>query len=510
VRKQTLVLIAVLFVFAIKVHGAAPACPSDFEPLSKDKLKAEISAAQTKPLRIPTRDFRLYLYEEGIQGEISHDQKIEQLARKTGVHYIHSVDSIFRPASVAFFKAAHGEVFGVSHFDLADEGTKNLLDIKEIVDKKITDKNLDHLFAKDGYGFFRPNLKSEKGSLNAARAPLLSDPSLELFGLNEDLYLATRSSETEFTKVEVIETIASASAKNHKSQSGGRELQTKLINEILDFILPLYAERRGWSQEFIADLRTKALASADSTKYILVRDKQTGEILATMGLTRAPYGKAILRNGKTMEWQEAEGPFGETIAQDALGPRLPTLDLLGTKIPTLPMEKYLGKLLPRPAVIDFVTRAVGSRLTGLASWLQPKNSNHVKIQPSVYDPLFLSSGTIFEPTKFAVAKNFAAKKIARTQVIRELFSSVFDLRYQNEFIMNGQELYTYNDRNGVRLYQALGFELMSDRPINKDGTDWYLLKLSPHNLMNTMKSDQFMSDDQTKDLVEMIENQIFR
>jgi hypothetical protein len=512
VKNLVSVLIAVLL-FSLNSSAAVPLCSNLF---SQGKLRAKPLAEKIEStvINAPTRDYRMYLYEKETQGCVGsaciRDASIELHAKVNSLEYIHSVSSMFRPAPIAFFKNANGDVFGVSHTELSSEnGARELGQIKEIVDQKITIRELDQLFSKDGDGFFRSNLRKVPKTLRPQSLPLLSEPTLKLYRLTSKLRLAIRSYESQEMRIEIVETVSLQNSLNQYAVQHGRAKQTAIIDEVLNFIFPLYAERRGWTQEFIADLRAKAHASADSTKYIVVRDKNTNEILATMGLSRAPFGKALFRDEASQQWREVSGAFGETIAQDGLGPNAPKLNLLDSAVPILPMEKYFGKaLLPRPAVFDFVTRAMKDKFGNWTRWFSADNSKKSKFVPAAADPFFSGSGIIYEPTKFGVAKNSESRKIAHAQVIRELFSAVFDLRYENQFLLNGQQLYTYNDKSGIRLYQSMGFKLMSEKPITKDGTDWYLLKLSPKDLIEQMKSDRFGSEAETQLLVEKIQSQL--
>ncbi len=160
----------------------------------------------------------------------------------------------------------------------------------------------------------------------------------------------------------------------------GRAAQVKMLDEIFDFVGPLYKNKRKWSDEFVSGLYHKSLASLDNTRYILVRRRtpggQAGPIVAMIGLTRAPYGKVTQFNTATGQWESFFRPalsafasnFGYSIPFFHRNPFFKAMGLgTGQDIPRLGMEDYFGKdfWLQRPSVLETVLMPTGEGLPGI-------------------------------------------------------------------------------------------------------------------------------------------------
>ncbi len=459
-----------------------------------------------------TKDYRLYLYPEKVLTNFGANRlratDIHLLTEKTKIKlkYLVSIHEPTHLEEVAFFQNSLGTIFGVrhtelfnGHFELSDQtrSIKILDEISKIIEDKLTNPKLNKMFEKEGFGLWRFNTRYKFSEKILSSVPLVSRSNDHLFYALKPFgnqILSVRNFISNKMKIEITEVIKNDGKTPNGNQSGN-EIQKRIIDEILDFVFPLYGERRGWSAEFIETLRAKAHATAVSTKYIVVRDPQTNQILATMGLSRAPYGKAILRDSVDWRWKEIIGLFGSSIYKDGLGPKVPKWNSFSSQAPLLPMEGYLeGLRLPRPAVTELIARNFWDQKDVFGS--PPLGPGDIK--SSAFDPLFSGSGIIYEPTKFAVAKNLASMRISHDLVIKELFAAVFDLRYQHEFLNEGQYLYTYNDRKGIRLYEGMGFHLMDEKSITKDGTDWYLLGLSPERMLQVVESKTFGTDEASK------------
>ncbi len=264
----------------------------------------------------------------------------------------------------------------------------------------------------------------------------------------------------------------------------GRQEQVKMLDEVFEFIAPLYEIRRKWSKEFIQGLYKKALASLDVTRYIIVRrktaDGSIGPIVAVLGLNRAPYGKLIQFNEATNEWGNHYLP-GMSAFANSFGYTLPAFhdqpffDEFGSarEIPRLGMEDYFGKnfWLPRPSILEVAVRPSGAQLPGLG---ENRTTSH---------GLYFQTGQIYEPVKFGIAKDKDLRGLAYSEIILELFRSVFSDQRDPEFNSKAQFLYTYNDHSGA-LYKAVGFKDLNSGPTqSQDGLDWTLLGLSPESLL---------------------------
>ncbi|MDZ4663225.1 MAG: hypothetical protein SGJ18_16565 [Pseudomonadota bacterium] len=315
-----------------------------------------------------------------------------------------------------------------------------------------------------------------------------------------------------------------------KAIKNGRHRQAQLLNEILDFVLPLYKERRGWSEEFITHLRRKAHESIDHTRYIVVRDK-SGNIVATLGLSRATYGKVKFHNKITQKVEELTGPFGRRFSDDnyqglydntyGVGYALP--GLWGKPIPLLPMETLFSEkaFLPRPSTREDLEpdlqQQFGAANTILKQrelflrtdyrgtekfiWKWPKGA-----EPDLDKLIEFSVGQIFEPTKFAIAKDKELRQFAHKEILLQLFAMIFSGRGSPIDEMQNQYLYTYNDEAGIALYRRFGFEKLDNvKSQIVDGTRWFVLGLSPRRLSNFLLNHKNISEDEARNILESLQ-----
>lgn len=269
----------------------------------------------------------------------------------------------------------------------------------------------------------------------------------------------------------------------------GRSKQKDYLDEIMAFIFPLYAKRRGWSEEFIEQLYKKTFETADNTKYIVVREKlpdgTPGKIIGAIGITKADYGKVKFFD-TNLGWVEVTGRSGSSAMEDnhVISGRQYSPMLWGGSVGALPGEKYLDIQLPRPAISEHVERPVSGFL--------PVGANYS------YDPAkgaSFSTGRIYEPVRFGLAKSKTLRGVTYSEILLELFSTVFASDRSPEFNLNGQRLYTYNDDSGMSLYRPMGFKPIPGVPkINKDGSDWTALELSPATIMEKILDPKLLHD----------------
>lgn len=316
----------------------------------------------------------------------------------------------------------------------------------------------------------------------------------------------------------------------------GKQKQKKSVDEILNFVFPLYKERRHWTDDFIKSLTKKAYESMDNTRYIIVRKKSTdpskiSPIIATIGVTRVTYGRVRFFNKVTRSWEEYTGAFGNRYIDDnytgSSGRRygFSTPDLWLSKPDLLPMEKVFGNeaFLPRPVAKDSLDKETSiasanhffkNAFSGfsyvdkkaeqgrLRGWVWPSG-----IEPDLERPIEFSSGQIFEPTKFAVAKDDEMRNSAKQEVLAQLFSAVFP---NNNYAANNgasQYLYTYNDHDGTIMYKRMGFkDLTSVQPKVVDGTKWFALGLSPQDLTNQLLNKSQLTEAQAVEIMKRLES----
>jgi hypothetical protein len=281
----------------------------------------------------------------------------------------------------------------------------------------------------------------------------------------------------------------------------GKRIQNEAMHEILGFVFPLYAERRHWNEDFIKKLHAKAFATMDFTRYIVVREKleggKPGKILATLGLTRSLYRKFQFFNLKTQKWEERT--FGTMRPQEQHRWRgtQEAPAFLGTDfVRALPMEDYFGEdyELPRPATLEGNFDA--DYTPGLRRYMRKIGGDEANKGSVMF-------GAIYEPTKFALAKDLDLRGEAYAQVLVELFRSIFMSGRSDDFNVNGQHLYTYNDKTGALMYGRMGFEVMGPQWSRKrDGVEWTALSMSPKDLVKKLSDPNFMRGRAIQDFAE--------
>jgi hypothetical protein len=293
--------------------------------------------------------------------------------------------------------------------------------------------------------------------------------------------------------VEIIDTVVEyrdSKTLKKKDLRLGRTTQRKWIDELMSVVFPEYASRRGWSRDFLKHLYQKVITTADSTRYIVVRKKDSagkpGEIIATIGLNRAPYGTTRFFNRISQKWEEYTGPFGPIYGRD----NNVDLDQSGMKpVPLLGMEEYLQIQLPRPTSISEI------------SWPQMgKNSPKElligdNIAMDLTKPRYHGMGAIYEPVRFYVSPKDSLRTEAYTELVSTLLQSLFQTNMDLNYGLNGQYLYTYNPKEGVILYRRQGFNLIPEYPTqSKDGSDWQTLGASPQNFVRKAHAPSVTTD----------------
>jgi hypothetical protein len=300
----------------------------------------------------------------------------------------------------------------------------------------------------------------------------------------------------------------------------GRSEQLQELIEILNFVLPKYIEIRHWSQEFIEKIFNEAVLTMDNTVYKVVRADEGGRpgaILGVIGLTKAPYGKVVYYNRKFREWEERFGPFGDAYIKDKVARddsseanrhlRAP-IYWDDSAIPILSFEKNLGPYdsLNRPAVLERVVTDPYQEFSFVADRQKLKQAFD-RYWVDTTKPIYYYSGQVLEPTKFAISKDRDLRNTTRQRVLFELFKSVYTDSDNVDLSMHGQQLYTYNDASGVRLYRSFGFEPIPNLSLHAAGSEWTVLQVSPQTFLERMSDPQFTGGLITQDLVQALMNQ---
>lgn len=387
--------------------------------------------------------------------------------------------------------------------------------IHSIVERKNTNAELDDYFRRISKNekFFSQNSISEKNNVKIEKYDLGEIPGTAM----RKVYVK-RVIETENTITEVYDTEMKHEGDWTKSRHhAGKSVQRDVIQTVHGFIFPLYKTRRGWSDSFLEKLHAKSFETVNDTRYIIVRRKNLdgtpGEILSCIGLNRAPYGKVRYFDSKLANWVEEWGPIGyayKTLKNYASQGWPESQSHWGQKIPILGMEQYLGNkpFLNRPSVIESVQLPDFS----LTYRLYPIGGDIKRLLRNVdpEKPVYFSSGVIYEPIRFGVVESNQLRGLAYSEILTEMFKAVFSGERSPDFNMNGQYLYTYNDRKGVVLYRRMGFEQTSDSKIVADGTEWHVLGLSPEKLLGKISNDQFLREKVSTEFVESFSENLNR
>jgi hypothetical protein len=303
-----------------------------------------------------------------------------------------------------------------------------------------------------------------------------------------DRYLTRQIQEHEGYFVEVIETRAKDPGHDGNSIEDamvGRRLQRKWLAEIMATVLPEYVTRRGWSLDFIKIMYKKALASADQTRYIVIRAKAAtghpGKIIATAGLTRAPYGVVKFFNRSSKKWEQRYGPFGLSYAE-LFGrtdmPETLSTALWDAPVPILGMEDYLKVELPRPWKIETVYGPTSEGRFQSAFKPAPGHADP-GVDPDLSKPIYFGSGEIDEIVKFYIDPEIENRGAVYTEGIAALLQSLLPEHRPLEYTLNGQFLYTYNPREGVLNYFGQGYKRLTQFPSQeRDQTEWHFLGAS--------------------------------
>ncbi|QLY24829.1 hypothetical protein [Bdellovibrio sp. KM01] len=365
--------------------------------------------------------------------------------------------------------------------------------IEKIVEEGIWNKDLDNFFHGTNplqNGKMREKIAQGK-TLKAARSTFLSAPT-HVTAFPVELIPGTKMGRIAFREewdqgdmvTTVIRTQIVGSTKATEAlMLKGKEEQKKWVIDLISEIYPDYVDRRHWTESFIKADFNEVLETLNSTTYVMVRAKgasgKPGELLAALGINRAPYGKAQMRDPQSGRWMEFTGSFGSTVydlnptAQSTIPADMGLIR--EGKVPLLKMEAYLGEgfRMPRPSVIEAVKFDNNS----------PRfvNGEFVGKQP-----VYMSSGEIFEPVKFYLSRTNQMRGEALTSV----FSHIADLLIQPDRDHRpaelGQAMYTFNPKTeGSRLYTKRGMNLMKEYgSAEKDGTEWHIFGSSIESYLN--------------------------
>ncbi len=404
-----------------------------------------------------------------------------------------------------------------------EEAVRSLFDrVDFLVRNKITNVDTTGLkkeIEESPISIGNPNARLWPLDQNKSRGKIVIEKiPIRRFGVGQFRYLTKVTSESEKVFTEILDTEVTtehlARNINTDALSKGRLKQREYLDEVMAFVFPLYAKRRGWGLEFIKKLYKKSFETADNTRYVIIREKtpdgKPGKILAVMGLNRVSYGKVKYFNKITQQWEESTGPFGATHSFEnndvptfnldhllkygfMMMPPSPTKWWEPTQV--LGMESYLNIQVPRPTLIEIMSRPTNKPL---------ESDSRIDFSKGVY----FSSGQIYEPIRFGVAKKSDLRGIAYSTILIELFSSIFSTQRSPEMNLHGQYLYFYNTPEGVPLYRQMGAKPVSGfTPISRDGDEWTVLGLSPIDVLAKAKDPVFLASKASEEFAkQLLEN----
>ncbi|MFN8847417.1 MAG: hypothetical protein ACK5W9_11260 [Bdellovibrionales bacterium] len=292
----------------------------------------------------------------------------------------------------------------------------------------------------------------------------------------------------------------------------GRKIQSGYIKEILDFIIPLYVERRGWSLEKIKDFAANAYKTMNSTKYIIIRG-DNDKIAAVLGLTTVNYGKIRFFDKVKAQYVEVMGPHGSSFLLEKYGDlrqpsEIPFQGLWHHPVELLPVETE-GFQIPRPAVwegpVDISQNELAIRLES-DFYLEKKG-----FAPDFTKPVYFFTGRVIEPVKFGVAKNLNDLGISNVEVLTKMLQLLFSSELTPDFQMNGQLLATYNTPDGVRMYRRLGFsKIPGVQSKIVDGQEWIPMIATPKSVVEAINEIKYLKSEEAESILQELMQRVQR
>lgn len=297
-----------------------------------------------------------------------------------------------------------------------------------------------------------------------------------------------------------------ASLQNRLLTKGNKEKKA-FLKEILDFIIPLYRERRGWNEDKIQDFIANAYKTLDSTRYIVIRDRK-GKIRAALGLTLVEYGKVRFFDLNSNSIVELVGIYGTAqntrhYPERRLQDRMPIPVNWHSPVELLPAETE-GFQIPHLGVLDHLDLSQKEINRRLQPFLRTLELTGWRVDTT--KPIQFFSGRKGEPVKFGVDKNLEDYGLSNVDVLTQMLNSVFPTELNRDFQLNGQFLATYNTPEGVRMYRRLGFQKVENsKQIEKDGTTWILLLASPQSVVEAISQIKYMKSDEAEEILRVLQ-----
>jgi hypothetical protein len=252
------------------------------------------------------------------------------------------------------------------------------------------------------------------------------------------------------------------------------------FRRITDFAKKHYT-RREWSSELIDKLMARTYWDSGRNTLIRVTDAATGDLAATMVLTRAPFGSRRVFERK---------PDGsETALNSEVGAWGVGVHLLSLRNPfiafQLPHRAYKwARRVGQPGSPEFFELPMETKF--------PKRDRHglesservlaVKADGSQIIEAW-GDGELIEPRLFVVEKSKSIE--AKALLISQVIGFVLDPRFSKEFNLKHRVLHTYNDL--PKLYTMIGFKDTGEVPQVIDGKKYYALSANVEDLLAMQK-----------------------
>ncbi len=282
------------------------------------------------------------------------------------------------------------------------------------------------------------------------------------------------------------------------------DAQKKILDPILDFVIALYKERRGWGQSKINTFRENGYKTRNNTRYSFLVDPKKPNSdaksfrlfdeelypIGAIGVTKAAYGIVRFFCKKRQQFVELMGPFGTAydmyhagnISEDG---KIPPPAIWNAHVPITPVESE-GFPIVRPRVLDTQLMKKSDEFSLILSKDNYLRLNGYEIDLTKKVEFYM--GALLEPVKFGVLKNLGDNGIVSLEMLTRLMTSTFPMEISPDFVNDGQMLVSYNSREGIRMYKKIGLEPEENMaPIaDEEGELWYHNASRPSNMLNTL------------------------
>jgi hypothetical protein len=336
----------------------------------------------------------------------------------------------------------------------------------------------------------------------------LSVPEFRSANLNAQDLLAVQQFQAQFAGLPLEKQLALIKLAQ-TIESPGLKIASGRIDEVGNFI-GKQEIRRNWTPSFYERLEKIRYQFAGSTTTIVIRDKSTGAIVASLKFVRAPFG------GRTY----VDLSKGQPLAEDTYGAWGPTYkNLAAPSIPmmtaedeflyqqSLQMRKFSNHVLvPRMAWENYVPPEITIDRAQFRG--HPYRTAQDASKKQI---VFYWQHEFIEPSGFAIDPDYADRHHAYSLLVSLTLSQLLDPRYSHDTNMLDRTYLFPNDPIGVRMYAKLGFKPTSGKFSMFGMNDWVLLKASGEEFAGALREilenkDQAAANREIRDLVRAVLN----